>query len=62
MYFIVPAVFAALNVLLIVVCFYLKNITSKKIAREIEQAKMDIGSEHRKLAYDMARYEESLKN
>mgnify|MGYP000151774998 CR=1 FL=1 len=62
MYFIVPAIFAALNVLLIGVCFYLKNVTSKKLKRELEQIKSDIASEHRKLAYDKVRYEESLKN
>ena len=62
MYFIVPAIFAALNVLLIGVCFYLKNVTSKKLNRELEQIKADIWSEHLKLAYDKARYDESLKN
>lgn len=62
MYFIVPTIFAALNVLLIVVGFYLKNVTSKKLNRELEQIKSDMMSEHRKLAYDLARYEDSLKN
>ena len=62
MYFIVPAIFAALNVLLIGVYFYLKNVTRKNLDRELEQIKSDIMSEYRKLAYDLARYEDSLKN
>ncbi len=62
MYFIVPAIFAVLNVLLIGVGFYLKNVTKKNIIRELEQIKSDIASEHYKLAYDKVRYEDSLKN
>lgn len=62
MYFIVPVIFAALNVLLIGVGFYLKNVTRKNLDRDLEQIKSDIMSERRKLAYDMARYEDSLKN
>ena len=62
MYVIVPAIFATLNVLLIGVGFYLKNVTRKNLDRELEQIKSDIMSEHRKLAYDLARYEDSLKN
>ena len=62
MYFIVPAIFATLNVLLIGVGFYLKNVTRKNLDRDLEQIKSDIMSEHRKLAYDLARYKDSLKN
>ncbi len=62
MYFIVPAIFAALNVLLIGVCFYLKNITSKKLNRDINQVDCDIMSEHIQLAKAKTQYEESLKN
>ena len=39
MYFIVPAIFATLNVLLIGVGFYLKNVTRKNLDRELEQDK-----------------------
>ena len=60
--FIAPAIFAVLNVLLLVVCIYLKTVTSKKLNRDIHQVDLDIISEHIQLTHAKVQYEESLKN
>ena len=60
--FIAPAIFAVLNVLLLVVYIYLKTVTSKKLNRDIHQVDLDIMSEHTQLTHAKVQYEESLKN